>query len=447
MDITLAILFLCDFFTNLQPKMVSNMLIEFSVGNYKSFKDIVTFSMVAANLASKNKELDVNNIFNYKKSINLVKTAAIYGANASGKSNFIKAFIFMHSFVINSSKESQATEEINIEHFRLSTTTEDKPSFFEIIFVTNDTRYRYGFEIDRNRIHSEWLYRAKERETNLFLRNNDKITPKGAFGEGHGLEDKTRKNALFLSVCAQWNGKISTEILGWFRNCGVISGLEDIGYRPYTEKQLENKETKDKILTFIQEFDLGITGLNVKHSTLTAETIPKQLPEPLRKFLMDQGGNKTTVFTTHKKYNANSEHVGDEIFDLDSNESDGTKKAFSFSGPLIDVLQNGKTLFVDELDARFHPMITQAIVQMFHDKNLNQNNAQLIFVTHDTNLLDNKFFRRDQIWFTEKNKYGATDLYSLVDFKVRNDASFEKDYIAGKYGGVPFLGGIKRLRD
>lgn len=423
------------------------MLIEFSVGNYKSFKDVVTFSMVAANLTSKNKDLDRNNIFNYKKSINLVKTAALYGANASGKSNFVKAFIFMRNFIINSSKESQATEEINTENFRLSTATEDKPSFFEIIFVINDTRYRYGFEIDREKIYSEWLFHAKDRETTLFQRNDDKITPKGTFAEGKGLETKTRQNALYLSVCAQWNGKISTEILSWFRNCGIISGLDDIGYRHYTETQLERIETKEKILTFIREFDFGITDLDVKHSTLTADTIPKQVPEPLRKFIMDQGGNKTNIFATHKKYNANGEYIGDETFDLDLNESDGTRKAFSFSGPLLDVLQYGKILIVDELDARFHPIITQAIVQMFHDKHLNPNNAQLIFVTHGTNLLDNKFFRRDQIWFMEKNKYGAADLYSLVDYKVRNDASFEKDYIAGKYGGVPFLGGVRRLGD
>jgi AAA15 family ATPase/GTPase len=421
------------------------MLIEFSVGNYKSFKDIVTFSMVAANLTSKNKDLDINNIFHYKQSVNLVKTAAIYGANASGKSNFVKAFVFMRNFIINSSKESQATEEINVENFQLSTTTDKRPSFFEVIFVTNDIRYRYGFEIDDERIHSEWLFRAKERETNLFLRKDQKITAKGIFAEGKGLEAKTRQNALYLSACAQWNGIISTELLSWFKNCGIISGLDDTGYRPYTVKQLENSEAKDKILTFIQEFDFGIAGLNVQHSTITADTIPKQFPEPLRKFIVDQEMNKTTIFTTHKKYNEKDEYVGDKIFDLDLSESDGTKKAFSFSGPLLDVLQHGKTLVVDELDARFHPTITLSIVQMFHSKHLNSKNAQLIFVTHDTNLLDNNFFRRDQIWFMEKNNYGATDLYSLVDFRVRNDASFEKDYIAGKYGGVPFLGGISRL--
>ncbi len=307
--------------------------------------------------------------------------------------------------------------------------------------------HRYGFEIDRQKIHSEWLFRAKERETELFERNGQKITLKGVFFEGKGLETKTRPNALFLSVCAQWNGKISTELLSWFKNCGIISGLDDTGYRPYTIKKIENLDARNKILTFIQEFDLGITDLEVQHSTVTADSIPKQLPEGLRKFILDQEMNKTTIFTTHKIYNEKDEYVGDKIFDLDINESDGTKKAFSFSGPLLNVLEHGQTLIVDELDSRFHPIITQAIVKMFHDKNLNPKNAQLIFITHDTNLLDNNFFRRDQVWFMEKNKFGATELYSLADFKVRNDVSFEKDYIAGKYGAIPFLGGITRLGD
>lgn len=422
------------------------MLIEFSVGNYKSFKDIVTFSMAAANLTSKNKEIDVKNIFKYKESLNLVKTAALYGSNASGKSNFVKAFVFMKNFVINSSKESQVTEDINVDSFKLSTTTENKPSYFEIIFVVDDIRYRYGFELDRNKIHKEWLFRAKEREVNLFLRGNEKIATTGPFSEGKGLETKTRPNALYLSACAQWNGTISTEILKWFRSCGVISGLNDLGYRPYTVGQLEKPDFKDKILTFVREFDFGISGLNVKHSTITEDSFPKDMPEPLQKFLVEHGGNQTTtIFTEHKKYNEKNEYIGNEMFDLDIHESDGTQKAFSLYGPLFDVLTSGKTLIVDELDARLHPIITRAIVQMFHDDNLNPNNAQLIFATHDTNLLDNKFFRRDQVWFMEKNKYGATDLYSLVDFKVRNDASFGKDYIAGKYGGIPFLGGVQRL--
>lgn len=421
------------------------MLIEFRVGNYKSIKDTVTFSMVAANLTSKNKEMDVNHVFPYKKPVDLLRAAALYGPNASGKSNFIKALAFMKIFVINSSKETQATDDIDVDSFKLSSMTESKPSFFEMILVVDGIRYRYGFELDREKIHGEWLYRAKDRETLLFTRNVETIEPKGSFPEGKGLETKTRPNALFLSVCAQWNGKISTEILKWFKNLGIVSGLNDIGYRSYTVQQLEKPEIKEKILTFIREFDFGISDFDVEHSAVTAESVPKDMPDVLRKLIVDKGGILKTVRTSHKKYNEENEYIGEILFDLDHHESEGTQKAFAFSGPLLDVLSNGKILIVDELDARFHPMITQEIVRMFHDVRLNQKNAQLIFATHDTNLLDHNFFRRDQIWFVEKDRYGATALYSLVEFKVRNDASFGKDYIAGKYGAVPFLGGIVRL--
>ena len=425
------------------------MLIEFSVENYKSFRDCVTFSMVAANLKSKNKKLDENNIFHYKKNMDLVKVAAVYGANASGKSNLIQAFRFMRRFVINSSKESQAEEEIDVENYRLNTETEKLPSSFEVIFVVDDVRYRYGFELDRKKIHSEWLYRAKVRETILFMREDEKFSLKGTFSEGKGLESKTRKNALFLSVCAQWNGAISTDILKWFRSCVTISGLDDLEYKPLTIKMFEAQDIKEKILSFIREFDFGIYNLSMKNSPLTVRTAKslqlKLLPEGALEYLSGEKLGTTVINTTHKKYDGKGRYAGDEVFNLEKNESEGTQKAFSFSGPLLDTLAKGKVLIVDELDARFHPIITQAIVQMFHDKNSNPKNAQLVFATHDLNLLDNRFFRRDQIWFTEKNKLGATDLYSLVEFTVRNDASFEKDYIDGKFGAVPFIGGIEKI--
>lgn len=421
------------------------MLIEFRVGNFKSIKDTVTFSMVAANLTSKNKDMDANHVFTYKKPIDLLKSAALYGPNASGKSNFIESLAFMKKFVINSSRETQVTDEIDVDPFQLSSVTENKPSFFEMILAVDEMRYRYGFELDREIIHSEWLYRAKDRETLLFIRNIESIESKGSFSEGKGLETKTRPNALFLSVCAQWNGTVSTEILKWFKNLGIVSGLNDMGYRPYTVQRMENVDFREKVLTFIREFDFGISDLVVEHSAVTVDSFPKDMPEALQKHLLEKGGIVKTVRTSHKKFNENNECIGDVLFDLDLHESEGTQKAFAFSGPLIDVLTNGKILIVDELDARFHPMITQEIVRMFHDVHLNPKNAQLIFATHDTNLLDHNFFRRDQIWFLEKDRYGATALYSLVDFKVRNDASFGKDYISGRYGAVPFLGGIVRL--
>lgn len=420
------------------------MIIEFTVGNYRSFKDKTTFSMVAANLSSKIKALDQENVSSYRKSMKLLRTAAIYGANASGKSNFIKAISFMCQFIKNSSKETQSSEKISVESYKLSTETENSPSYFEIVFTANEEFYRYGFEADTDKVHSEWLYRTSVRETTLFERNFQDIEPKSQFKEGKGLEAKTRENALFLSVCAQFNGAISKEVLKYMQGIRVINGINDMSYRPYTIKQLDDPKSKMDILQMLNTFDFGITDLSAESSPLKEGAIPKEMPQTLAKFLLENS-KTVTVKTSHKKYDSENKVVGNAVFNLEVNESEGTQKAFSMCGPLLDVLKNGMSLIIDELDARLHPIITKQIIKLFHDPTINKNNSQLIFATHDTNLLDNKFFRRDQIWFAEKNIFGQTCMYSLLDYKVRNDASFEKDYIAGKYGAIPFIGDFTQM--
>lgn len=422
------------------------MLIQFSVGNYRSFKDIVTLNMTAANIRAKQKELDINNVFTIGNNIKLLKSAAIYGANASGKSNLVRAFGFMKSFVLNSSRESLSTDPIDIEKFRLSVETESEPSFFEVIFFLNDKRYRYGFEADENKIHSEWLYHANVRETKLFTRENGKITLSRVFKEGRGLSERTRDNALFLSVVDQWNGPIAQSILDWFKKVGFISGITDTGYRMFTINQIaEGNELGDDIIDFVKQMDLDIFDLKVEQVELSEERLPKSLPQELKTLILESTDFRSAVTTSHKKFDDELKQVAVEEFDFDDNESEGTQKIFSLAGPLLHSLQSGRVLIIDELDARLHPLITCSIIKLFNSNKTNPHNAQLIFATHDTNLLSNKLFRRDQIWFTEKNKYGITDLYSLVEYKIRNDASFESDYISGKYGAIPFLGDIKHL--
>lgn len=422
-----------------------SVLIEFSVGNFRSFKNKATFSMVAANIVSKNKSLDVNNVTNYSKSLKILNCAAIYGANASGKSNLIRAISFMRNFILNSSKDTQISESIGVDSYKLSSETDNCPSSFEIIFTSESTRYRYGFEADKAKIHSEWLYKTSIREITLFERSIDSITVKSAFKEGKGLEVKTRDNALFLSVCAQFNGDISKAVIKQIKNIAMIDGIEDLSYRGYTVNKLEDSVDKIAILKMLNKFDLGISDISSETTTLTEGSLPKDMPESLAKFLLEHNNITKTVKTIHRKYDKDNNFIENVAFDLDKNESQGTQKAFSMCGPLLDVFKYGKTLIIDELDARLHPVLTRQIIKLFHDKDYNIYNSQLIFATHDTNILDNKFFRRDQIWFTEKNSYGETDLYSLLDYKIRNDASFEKDYIAGRYGAIPFIGEFKRI--
>ncbi len=427
------------------------MLIEFSVGNYRSFKEQVTFSMVAANLVAKDKKLDENNVFEVDDDLKLLKSAAIYGANASGKSNLTKALGFMRWFMINSSKETQSTEKIGVERFKLSTETEDKPSFFEIVFLINGKRYRYGFEATRDKVVSEWLfYVPKSRETKLFERKLDNITVSKTY-KADGIQQKTRHNALFLSVSAQFNVKIAEEILDWLTNkVKIVSGLDDRGYRGYTVSCLMNNDNKDKILQLLKKLDLGFGDVKVEESEFTIDSLPSELPDEIKNFILTNVGRKgisVSVQTMHQKFDGKGNPVSTDMFDLDAQESEGTQKVFALAGPLVDALKNGKVLIIDEFDARIHPLISRAIVELFNSNETNPSNAQLIFMTHDTNLLSNKLFRRDQIWFVEKNRYGATDLYSLAEYKVRNDASFESDYIKGRYGAIPYIGNLNHLID
>jgi hypothetical protein len=430
------------------------MLIEFSVENFRSFRDLATLSMVAAKLKAKNKTLDENNLFHAPGgSPSLLTSAAIYGANASGKSNLVAAIDFMRRFVLDSTREIKATGAIDIESFRLSTTTVHQPSHFEIVFVLDDQRYRYGFEVTRERVLEEWLfYVPRTREARLFERIEDEVKLGDSFKEGHDLIGKTRPNALFLSVVAQFNGPIAQQVTEWFRDLRVVSGLQDIGIRQYTMQRFLDGEYAPEMLKLIKRLDLGIQDLSVEKSVQILDQELEKAPEELREVIRvirettpPMGYERIFVRTQHPTFDDGGKMVGYEMFNLDENESEGTRKLFALTGPLIDTLKLGHVLVIDELDARLHPLLTREIVSLFNSRQTNPKHAQLIFTTQDTNLLDNRFLRRDQIWFTEKDRQGATHLYSLAEFKVRNDASFERDYIRGRYGAIPYLGDIRQI--
>ncbi|MGI2905688.1 AAA family ATPase [Tolypothrix sp. VBCCA 56010] len=405
--------------------------------------------MVAANLVAQDKKFDENNVFKVDDHLKLLKSAAIYGANASGKSNLAKALNFMRWFMVNSSKETQSTEKISVERFQLSTETEAKPSFFEIVFLMNGKRYRYGFEATLEKVVSEWLfYVPKIKETRLFERKLDKIRVSKTF-QADGIQQRTRHNALFLSVSAQFNVKIAEKILDWLTNSiNVVSGLDDTGYRGYTVSCLINNKNKDKIIELIKKLDLGFGDVEVEEIEVSPDSLPRELPDEIKNFFFKNGVQKVqSVQTMHRKFDEKENTVDTVFFDLEEQESEGTQKVFALAGPLVDTLKNGKVLIIDELDARIHPLISRAIVELFNSNETNSNNAQLIFMTHDTNLLSNQLFRKDQIWFTEKKRYGATDLYSLAEYNVPNDAPFKSDYIKGKYGAIPYIGNLNHLID
>ena len=407
------------------------MLIEFSVGNYRSFKDVVTFSMVAAPIQHEDENIDLSNIFAANKEINLLRSATIYGANASGKSNLVRAISFMRDFAISSAIGRKVKDPIPTEIHRLSTESEINPSYFEILFFVGNTRYRYGFEVDRQSVKSEWLYQTlRTKEFELFSRENRVIKVSSKFQEGKSLENKTRKDALFLSVVSQFNGDIAIEVTNWFHDLITIADLDDETiYEEMTDDILLEEDRKDEIVSLIKILDLGIEDIKVI-KTPTSET---------------DYAFEYEIKTTHWKYDIDGNKISSENFDIESEESSGTQKIYRLSGLLFSILADGSILIIDELDARLHPLISSAIVKIFNSPKTNPNNAQLIFTTHDTNLLSCNLFRKDQIWFTEKNRYGATDLYSLVEYKIPDNATFEQDYIAGRYGAVPFIGDLNRV--
>lgn len=423
------------------------MLIEFSVGNYKSFKETVTLSMVASSITEEDKELNENNVFPINDKLSLLKSAAIYGANASGKSNLVAAINFMKWFVLNSSKETQVSDAIDIEAFRLSTETEKEPSFFEIVFLLEDKTFRYGFEVNVREVVSEWLFQADDREEKMLFERDFDNYILDDFPEGQGISDKTRSNALFLSVVAQFNGKNSGKILLWFsKTLQLISGLQDTQYRKETLDSFDNAGQRHDIIEFIKKLDLGILDI-VRINTSVVFSLSDYTAKYGGSYssLYPNSEIKTTVYTFHPKYDADGNQTSMELFDIEKHESEGTKKLFALAGILLDTLRTGKILLIDELDARLHPLITRELICLFNSNETNPHNAQLIFTTHDTNLLSSKTFRKDQIWFTEKDNKGATELYSLVEYKVGKNASFERDYMIGKYGAIPFIGNFKEL--
>ncbi|WP_026768848.1 ATP/GTP-binding protein [Asinibacterium sp. OR53] len=425
------------------------MLLEFTVGNFLSFKDKKTLSLAATAI----KDYADTNVIQTER-CDFLKGAVIYGANSSGKTNLIRAISTMHRLVVQSFEQSSAAELKTIP-FLLNTETEDQPSFFEMIFLLDKVRYRYGFEVDNLSVKSEWLFFSKKQaEKPLFIRENDGIEVMRGFAEGKDLEEKTRNNALFLTVVDQFNGKTAKGIMNWFKNIVTISGLSHERYTGVTFSLLENDETNPSLQSFFNNADLGFDSVKLYKKEFDASRLPKDMPESVMQEFSRKLQGKTMVdaMTLHKKYDSKNKEVGAVEFSMDSQESAGTNKIFNMSGPVFDVLHDGGVLVVDELDASLHPLLTLAITRLFNSQEHNPKNAQLIFATHDTNLLSNGNYRRDQIYFVEKDEYGASDLYSLIEYKeegadkaVRKDRSFEKDYIQGRYGAIPFIGDLSNI--
>lgn len=406
------------------------MLIKFKIENFLSIKDSIELDLNASAI----KELEEDNVI-YSNNIKVLKCAAIYGANSSGKTNILKALIFMKKFILNSSKDQ--SKDIDVQSFKLNTRTEERPSKFEIQFLINGIKYRYGFEVDYNKIHSEWLFYTKvNKEYNLFLRDEKSITVDERFEEGKNLEDKTRSNALFLSVTSQFNGKTSMSIIKWISEFKYILDNNRQFHQNYSTKLFENPEYRNIIKNYLLRADLGFS--DVEAEKITIPDI-EGFSESLKNLFLADFKNESIIMTSHPQYDENGKPVNNVYFNMFQNESLGTQKYFGMSGLIIEALMHGRPLIIDEFDSRLHPVLCTSIIKLFNSKINNPKNAQLIFVSHNTNFLNKNIFRRDQILLAKKDSFGSTSLISLAQAKVRVDEAYEKNYLQGEYDGIPKL--------
>ena len=396
------------------------MLIRFSFKNFKSFKNENCLDMEATSL--KEHEYNVAKIDNGE----YLKVSAIYGTNASGKTNVLQAFDYMKKRILVSddSKKNSPIDEENVYSFMIN----NDPIALEVeILAKNNKIYKYGFEVLKDTIISEWLFEKRVNKFySIFERENNNVSMKpNKISDLVNIDERT----LFLNIYSKIdrNNEDFSNVYDWFVNSTYLDlgnpNFERFINNRVSLKILSDENYKKELLKFIKTFDSGIEGI-------------KTTPDSIEAVKSNNG-----IIDIEVIHKGEKGEVKALPFYLESN---GTRKMFHLFDFFMDALKNGMVLFVDELDAKLHPLLTRYIINLFHNSDTNKGNGQLIYSTHDTVNLNKETFRRDEIWFAEKDKDGVSKIYSLADYKindvkVRNDATYNKDYLSGRYGASPVL--------
>jgi AAA15 family ATPase/GTPase len=422
------------------------MLVEFKVANYRSFSEEQTLSLVA----SKDTQLSDNCVDQGK--LRLLKAVGIYGPNASGKSNLIKALSTMRDII---EKPGKPGERLPVAPFKLHDKYRNEPSSFEVTFIHEESRYQYGFTATTERIHDEWLYaypkgRSRDIAQTWFERKFDRKTEEtewsfGSYlkGEREKLKDRTINNILFLSAGAQWNNKQLTTVHEWFSDKLLIilpSERPTVTTLDMVMDAQEDEKLKERLYAYLggimRSADFGIHGINVKKWEIDPEKGFPSFADMIRKsgLRKRKSGVSIEVKLIHR-----AEPSGKEVCFASQEESNGTRRFFELVGPWLLAGAEGRALLVDELEASLHPHLVRNLLKSFQNLAPAEKGAQLIFATHDTTLLDPELFRRDQIWFTEKDEHGSTRLYSMLDYKPRKGEAMQKGYLSGRYGAIPII--------
>ncbi len=414
------------------------MLVEFRVKNFRSLRDEQVLSLVA----SKDKSLQDTHTLDtgIKAASTLLRGAVIYGANASGKSNLIKAIQYMRGVVLESASVIQPGQTFAVQPFRLDDESASQPIEFEVTFLLDGVRYQYGFAMTPQRIVSEHLlvYKAFKPQR-WFERHFDVETGKDVYEFGAGLkgpknvwEGATRPNALFLSMAVQLNSEALRPVFDWFVKKLVIFNEQTQLSPQISIQMLKQADGRKEICDFLSAADISIADIDVVTRKVPGQTVH-----------FDLVAGKTEVQSEEmEEHQLRFHHVtenGKAVFDL-ADESNGTRNLLFLTGPVLDILSKGLTLVIDELDTSLHTLLVRELVRLFHRPEANTGGAQLIFTTHDTSLLDAPdLLRRDQVWFVEKDCNQASALVALSEFSPRKNEALERGYLMGRYGGLPLL--------
>jgi AAA15 family ATPase/GTPase len=366
-----------------------------------------------------------------------LRTAAIYGANASGKSNLIKAIQFMQLMILESSQIKPDTEN-NLVPFRMRESWDGFPTLMEMTFILNGIRHQYGFEFNRKRINSEWLL--------VYEKSKPQVWFSRFFDENHKLynykfstfftgkkslwESATRKEVLFLTKAVENNNEQLKSIYHYLTSeIIVFPNGGRIGHE-FSANFAESESNAGRINSLLVDADTGISSVVVRN-------------QDGKRLDIDLSNNQPKLSDVKIKIPHFAHSVGGDEYQFElADESVGTQILFNLAGPIIDILEKGRLLVVDELDSSLHPLLVQRILNMFQSPETNPHGAQLIFSTHDASLLDSHKMRRDQIWFTEKDNDHVSHLFPLTDFSPRKGEALEKNYLDGRYGGIPILDGL-----
>lgn len=388
------------------------MLIEFKFKNYLSFKNETTVNLTTINKYPEHKNTHI--IHTDRKEIDLLKSIAIYGSNGGGKSNIAQAFVFMDDLVHDSFKNSLSKDEDREPwdiYFKLCTSSKTEPSMFEVSFIIDSIIYRYGFEIYNWEIVNEWLFKTDKRETSLFERKGqDFYINEASFEEGKRYKE-VNSNVLFITHLAQYNGIESGKVLNFFGRTNVIDGLDDKHVKHVTKSLLKNNSNFNKWISMALQF-LEINSVSVSSDE-----------ELLTKHAIFDDSNILTEFID---------------FSVEGDESEGTKKLIYLLGAIYDTLTWGKVFIIDEFDSKLHPNLSRKLIKLFHEYNFS--GAQFIITAHDPTLLDKEIYRRDQIWFVDRDQFGISELYPMSNFKtsegLRSLSDFRKKYLNNEFGAA-----------